>query len=216
VSSDLTAGAGSPAGEPAPAHSDSGLLCLIRHGETEWSRAGKHTSRTDLPLTAFGEEQARALAPLVADLRPVLALSSPMQRARRTAELAGLSTVDTDPDLAEWYYGSYEGTTTPQIRLDHPRWTIWTGDPPGGETAVEVGARVDRLLARVAPVLATGNVIVFTHGHTGRVLAARWLELAPTDGRLFALDPASPCLFGTEHDRPVVRRWNQPNPAGHR
>jgi len=191
-------------------------LTLVRHGETEWSRSGRHTSRTDVPLTPLGEKQARALGELLADVRPVLVLTSPRQRAVRTAELAGLADVapvEVDPDLAEWAYGEYEGITTPEIRRDRPGWTIWTGDPPGGETAEDVRIRADRVLARIREALERGPVLVIGHGHFSRVLAARWLGLQVTSGGMFVLGPASPCLLGTEHGNPAVHRWNVPNPA---
>jgi probable phosphoglycerate mutase len=191
-------------------------LWLVRHGETEWSRDGRHTSRTDVPLTPHGEEQARALGPLLARARPALVLTSPRQRAKRTAELAGLLPSTVDEDLAEWDYGGYEGLTTPEIRQGRPDWTIWSGDPPGGETAAQVGARADRVLRRVGAAVPRGEVVVVAHGHFCRVLAARWLGLEPTGGRLFALDAAAPCLLGTEHGTPVVRRWCLPNPADSR
>jgi probable phosphoglycerate mutase len=192
------------------------VLVLIRHGETEWSRGGRHTGSTDVPLTPYGERQAAGLAPLLASLRPalrpVLVLSSPRERARRTAELAGMA-AETEPDLVEWAYGAYEGVTTPEIRRERPGWTIWTGDPPGGETAAEVGARADRVLARARAALPGGDVVLFSHGHFGRVIAARYLELPVAGGRLFALGPAQPCLLGTEHGNPVIQRWNLPNPV---
>jgi probable phosphoglycerate mutase len=190
-----------------------GRLWLIRHGETEWSKARLHTGKTDMPLTGYGERQAAALGEVLGRLRPALVLCSPRQRARRTAELAGLRDIVICPDLAEWDYGGYEGLTTPQIRERRPGWTIWTGDPPGGETAQQVGARADRVLAHLRPSLAAGDVVVVSHGHLGRVLTARWLGLEPTGGRLFALDPASPCVLDTEHGAPVVARWNMPNPV---
>jgi len=185
----------------------------VRHGETEWSRDRRHTGRTDLPLTPHGEAQARALPPLLGRLRPALVLVSPRQRARRTAELAGLVPCVVDEDVAEWDYGGYEGLTTAEIRRHRPGWTIWSGDPPGGETAAHVGARADRVLARVRAALPSGDVVVVAHGHFGRVLAARWLGLEPAGGRLFALEAAAPCLLDTEHDVPVVHRWSLPNPA---
>jgi probable phosphoglycerate mutase len=191
------------------------VLVLVRHGQTEWSRDGRHTSRTDLPLTGYGEEQAAALAPVLAAVGPVLVLTSPMQRTRRTAELAGLP-AKPDPDLTEWQYGDYEGLTTPQIHQDRPGWTIWTGDPPGGETAGQVGARADRVLARAATALPSGPVVLVTHGHLGRVIAARYLGLPVDHGRLFALGPAAPCLLGLEHEHPVIQRWNLPNPLDER
>ncbi|HVQ93242.1 MAG TPA: histidine phosphatase family protein [Mycobacteriales bacterium] len=211
----------SPAAAPSAAATQhqraAGQLWLIRHGETEWSKARLHTGRTDVPLTEVGEAQARGLRPMLRGLRPALVLVSPRQRARRTAELAGLAELaplETCADLAEWEYGEYEGRTTPQIRAERPGWTIWSGDPPGGETAAQVGARADAVLARVRPALASGDVVVVAHGHFGRVLAARWLGLEPTGGRLFALEPAAPCVLDVEHDLPVVFRWNLPSPAG--
>jgi len=206
--------AGSAAGAaPGAATAALGELWLIRHGETEWSLARRHTGRTDVPLTPYGERQAKALAPLAGRLRPALVLVSPRQRAARTAELAGLRDPRLDEDLAEWDYGEYEGITTPEIRRDRPGWTIWTGDPPGGESADEIRRRADRVLERVHEALPRGDVVVVGHGHLGRVLAARWLGLQVTSGGMFVLGPASPCLLGTEHGNPAVHRWNVPNPA---
>ncbi len=202
--------------DPVPAAPAPGELCLIRHGETEWSRSGRHTSVSDIALTAQGERQARALGELVAQVCPALVLTSPRQRARRTAELAGLAElceVETEPDLAEWAYGEYEGVTTPVIRQSRPDWTIWTGDPPGGETAEEVRVRADRVLDRIRAALASGPVVAIGHGHFSRVLAARWLGRPVSDGGMFVLGPASPCLLGHEHGRPAIHRWNVPNPA---
>jgi probable phosphoglycerate mutase len=202
--------------DPVPAAPSPGELCVVRHGETEWSRSGRHTSVTDVPLTATGEKQARALAPLLAGICPAVVFTSPRGRAVRTAELAGLGDlcrVETTEDLAEWAYGEYEGVTTAEIRRTRPGWTIWTGDPPGGETAAEVGARADRMLARIRAALAEGPVITVGHGHFSRVLAARWLRLPVTGGALFVLGPASPCVLGSEHGQPAVQRWNVPNPA---
>ena len=202
--------------DPVPAAPVPGELCVIRHGETEWSRSGRHTSVTDVPLTATGEKQARALAPVLAGVCPATVFTSPRSRAVRTAELAGLGdlcTVEVLEDLAEWAYGDYEGVTTPTIRETAPGWTIWTGDPPGGETAEQVGARADRVLERVHAALATGPVVTVGHGHFSRVLAARWLGLPVSGGAMFVLGPASPCLLGREHGVPAVHRWNVPNPA---
>jgi broad specificity phosphatase PhoE len=202
--------------DPVPAAPAPGQLCLVRHGETEWSRNGRHTGITDVPLTPMGEKQARALAPLLAGVRPATVFTSPRSRAIRTAELAGLADVCpivATEDMAEWAYGDYEGVTTVEIRKTRPGWTIWTGDPPGGETAAEVGARADRMLARIRAALQNGPVVTVGHGHFSRVLAARWLDLPVADGALFVLGPASPCLLGQEHGRPAVHRWNVPNPA---
>lgn len=186
-------------------------LLIIRHGETEWSRDGRHTSTTDVDLTPAGEREAKALAPLLAGRRLARVVVSPRRRARRTADLAGVGDrAVIDPDAAEWAYGEYEGRTTAEIRRDRPGWTIWAGNPPGGETAGEVGARADRLLARLMPALAEGDVLVLGHGHFGRVLAARYLGLPATGGALLRLDPATVCALGTEHGAPVVSRWNVP------
>ncbi|WP_073259138.1 histidine phosphatase family protein [Cryptosporangium aurantiacum] len=189
------------------------MLYLVRHGETEWSRSGQHTSHTDLPLTETGEAVALALKPVLASVLggrpPALALSSPLQRARRTAELAGVP-VELDEDLREVDYGDYEGITTPQIRERDPGWTVWTGAVPNGETAEEAGRRIDRVLDRARKALPNGHVVLFAHGHILRVLTARWLGLPASEGRLFALDTATIGVLDTEHDRPVVRRWNAP------
>jgi broad specificity phosphatase PhoE len=187
-----------------------GDLILMRHGETEWSRAGRHTGRTDLPLTAVGEEQAHALAPSLAGRQIALALVSPAQRARRTAELAGLTGFQTDERLWEWDYGAYEGLSTPRIREERPGWYLWRDGVPGGETVDQVGARVDGVLARARPALAGGDVLVAAHGHVLRVLTARWLGLSPADGRLFKLGTGTLCALGTEHDEPVIDTWNVP------
>lgn len=200
--------------EPAfvpPAGFATASIWLVRHGETTWSMSGRHTGRTDIPLTAFGEQQARALRGHLASLRPGLVLSSPRRRARHTAELAGLTVDAIDDDLAEWDYGELEGLTTPEIRREYPRWTIWTGPVPGGENAAQVTRRADRLLARA--VAATGPVVLFTHGHLGRVLGARWVGLPATGGGRLALGTASVSVLGTEHGEAVIDRWNLPNPA---
>jgi probable phosphoglycerate mutase len=193
-----------------------GELCLVRHGETEWSRTGKHTGSTDVPLTPLGERQARALRDLLAFARPVLLLTSPRERAVRTAELAGLAevaSVEVDDDLAEWDYGDYEGITTPEIRKTVPGWTVWSHPTPGGETAEQVRVRADRVLERVRDALGEGPVIAIGHGHMSRVLAARWLGLPVQSGRHFVLGPAAPCLLGYEHGTPAIHRWNVPNPG---
>ena len=193
-----------------------GDLILLRHGETEWSQAGQHTGRTDIPLTAHGAAAAAALAPLLARCDIVAAFSSPAQRAARTAELAGLTNVKQDPDLWEWDYGGYEGRTTPQIQAQRPGWDLWRdGVTPGdaahpGETVQQVGERVDRVLARVHPILADGNVALVAHGHVLRVLAARYLRLEPSEGKLFRLDTGTVSVLGMEHDQPVILSWNVP------
>jgi broad specificity phosphatase PhoE len=187
-----------------------GELILVRHGETEWARDGRHTGRTDVPLTPRGEEQARSLAPLLADRAIVLTVVSPAQRARRTAELSGLTGAETDDRLWEWDYGAYEGRTTPQIGEERPGWYLWRDGVVGGETVEQVGARVDGVLDRVRPSLAEGDVALVAHGHVLRVLTARWLGLPPSGGRLFRLDTGTLSTLGTEHDQPVIRSWNVP------
>jgi probable phosphoglycerate mutase len=193
-----------------------GELILVRHGETEWSRAGKHTGRTDLPLTQAGEAAAAALAPALAR-RPVRAVfTSPALRAVRTAELAGLTGAKLEPGLQEWDYGGYEGRTSEEIQLERPGWYLWRdGVAPGdaahpGETAGQVGARADVVLSRVSPLLADGDVALVAHGHLLRVLTARWLRLPPAGGRLFRLDTGTLSMLGTEHAEPVISRWNLP------
>ena len=197
-----------------------GDLILLRHSETEWSKAGKHTGRTDVPLTAAGAQAAAALAPMLARRDIVAVFSSPAQRAVRTAELAGLTGVKQDPDLWEWDYGGYEGLTTPQIQEQRPGWYLWRdGVIPGdaehpGETVDQVGARADAVLSRVRPLLAEGDVALVSHAHFLRVLAARWLGLEPASGRLLRLDTGTLSTLGTEHGQPVVLMWNAPVPAG--
>ncbi len=191
-----------------------GDLLLVRHGETEWSVSGQHTSWTDLPLTEHGEEQAKSLAPLLSSRTFALALASPMDRAIRTAELAGINGVVADPDLHEWDYGAYEGVTTVDIHRTRPDWYLWTdGVPPGpeghpGESPEQVGQRADRLLARVAPALLDGDVMLVAHGHFLRVVTARRLGLPPADGRLFQLATGTVSRLSTEHERPVIAEWN--------
>jgi broad specificity phosphatase PhoE len=193
-----------------------GDLILLRHGETEWSKAGKHTGRTDVPLTPVGVAAAAALAPLLARRDIVAAFSSPARRAARTAELAGLTDVKQDPDLWEWDYGGYEGLTTPQIQGQRPGWYLWRdGVIPGdavhpGETVQRVGERVDRVLARAEPLLADGDVVLVAHGHVLRVLTARFLQLDPSDGKLFQLDTGTISTLGLEHAEPVILSWNVP------
>lgn len=181
-------------------------LYLVRHGETEWSRAGKHTGTTDLPLTDDGEATAARLAPVLAELEPSTVLTSPRLRARRTAELAGFEDAEVDADLAEWDYGDYEGLTTPQIRESVPDWSIWTHAVPGGESADDVAQRLDRVVRRAWT--ADGATLVFAHGHSLRVLAARWLDLAVAEGRHLYLDTATFSVLGDDRGQSVVVRWN--------
>ncbi|UMG91722.1 histidine phosphatase family protein [Nocardioides sp. TF02-7] len=180
-------------------------LWLVRHGPTEWSRAGRHTSVTDLPLLPDGEDDATSLAPRLADAGFDLVLTSPRERARRTAALAGFPDAEVDDDLVEWAYGDYEGLTTAQIRESVPGWTVWSHPSPGGEPAAAVAERCDRVVARAR---AAGRTLAFAHGHSLRVVAARWLGLAPQDGRLFRLDTATVSVLGHERETPVVLRWN--------
>jgi broad specificity phosphatase PhoE len=181
---------------------------LVRHGETEWARLGRHTGRTDVPLTELGREQARSVASRLAGVPFALVLSSPLSRAFETALLAGFGDqVEPDPDLVEWDYGMYEGRTTSEIRSLAPGWSIWREGPVGGETIDDVAARTDRVIARARSV--EGNVLLVAHGHVLRVLAARWLGLAPSEGRLFALSTATVSVLGWEHGAPVIVRWNE-------
>jgi broad specificity phosphatase PhoE len=181
-------------------------LWLVRHGETEWSRDGLHTSTTDLPLTQVGEEAATALGPRLRDAELDLVLTSPRWRARRTAELAGFGDAEVDADLVEWGYGDYEGISTDDIRRTVPGWSVWTHPSPGGESAADVSARLDRVVARVRS--AGGRTLVFAHGHSLRVLTARWLGWPAKDGRLFRLDTATVSVLGYERETPVLLRWN--------
>jgi broad specificity phosphatase PhoE len=183
-----------------------GELWVIRHGETEWSRDGLHTSHTELELTPNGEEVARRLADRLEGVEFDLVLSSPRLRARRTAELAGFTDVELDEDLTEWDYGDYEGLTTATIRETVPGWTVWSHPCPGGEHAEQVTRRMDRLVARVRE--HGGRVLVFSHGHASRALAARWLDQPVQEGRLFSLDTATISVLAYERESPAVARWN--------
>ena len=183
-----------------------GELWIVRHGETEWSRDGRHTSHTELELTTEGEEVAGKLADRLDGVEFDLVLSSPRVRARRTAELAGFTDVELEDDLTEWDYGDYEGRTTPDIREEVPGWTVWSHPSPGGETADEVSRRLDRVVAKVRA--HGGRVLVFSHGHASRALAARWLDQPVQEGRLFKLDTATISVLGYERESPVVARWN--------
>lgn len=182
--------------------SDTHRLVLLRHGETQWTATQQHTGRTDLPLTPHGEKQARAAAPLLTGLalHDPLVLSSPRQRALRTAELAGLPTPQADSDLHEWDYGDYEGLTTDQIHQNVPTWSVFDDGAPGGELPAQVRVRADRVLAKVLPQLNTRDVVLAGHGHFSRVLVARWLELPVAEGRRFVLDTGAISVLGHEHE----------------
>ena len=180
---------------------------MVRHGETEWSLSGRHTGRTDLPLTEHGREQARALAGQLGNRRFALVLCSPLLRARETCELAGLGgAAELCDDLREWDYGDYEGLTTPEIREGNPDWVLWRDGCPGGETPSQVGERADRVLGRLRA--AGGDTAAFAHGHILRVVTARWLEMEPAAGARFALQAGAVSVLGFEHDTQVLSRWN--------
>ncbi len=188
-----------------------GVVVLVRHGETDWSRSGRHTGRTDVRLNERGRDEARELAGRLSGRRFALVLSSPRSRALETCRLAGLGgRALVRDDLAEWDYGAYEGLTTDEIRAGRPGWTLWGEGVAGGETLGQVGARADRLIPEFE--LAGGDVVVFAHGHLLRVLAARWLGLEPGGGRLLALDPATVSVLGYEHESRVLRVWNEGSP----
>jgi broad specificity phosphatase PhoE len=187
--------------------STSQRFVLLRHGETEWSRNGRHTGHTDLPLLPEGERQAVNLRPLLEPYQFTAVWTSPLLRARRTGELAGLGDVAVvDPDLSEWDYGAYEGLTTPEIRAERPGWDLFDDGAPGGETAAEVAARADRVIERVRAT--PGDVVAVAHSHLLRVLAARWIGLEPAYARHLMLDPASLSLLGWDRDHPVIKLWN--------
>ena len=187
-------------------------VLLVRHGETLWSRSGKHTGRTDIPLTESGRRQSEQVGDTLRGRRFALMLASPLQRAAETCRLAGFGDVAVVRDeLMEWDYGAYEGRTTAEIRTEVRGWSLWRDGVPGGEPAADVGGRVDRVIAEVEAV--DGDVALFAHGHALRALAARWLGLPPADGRLFALDPATISVLGHDRETPVIRRWNEPTPA---
>jgi broad specificity phosphatase PhoE len=182
-------------------------IVVVRHGETEWSRTMRHTGRTDVPLTDEGRRQAEIVGRALHGRSFELVLTSPLQRAAETCRLAGFGAEAQErDDLREWDYGDYEGRTTAEIREAVPDWTLFTGGVPNGETAAEVGDRTDLILAEAAAV--RGDVLLFAHGHVLRVLAARWLGLEPSAGRLFALDPATLSTLGHEREQPVLRSWN--------
>lgn len=183
---------------------------LIRHGETEWARLGRHTGRTDIALTANGRAQARALGRRLTGHTFGLVLTSPLSRAAETAAIAGFGDAAVaDPDLMEWDYGEHEGRTTAEIRDDFPDWTIWRGPWPAGETVDQVGARADRIVARLRDSDLHGDALVFAHGHLLRILAARWIGLPAVSGGVFELGTATVSIVGRERDQPTIELWNE-------
>jgi probable phosphoglycerate mutase len=182
-------------------------IYVIRHGETEWSLSGRHTGATDIPLTENGRSLAMRLRPTLARKNFALVLTSPLQRARETCELAGLGErAEVNSELMEWNYGEYEGLTSQQIHAMRPGWMIFTDGAPGGENPAEVAARVDRVIAKVRAV--DGNVALFAHGHLLRVFVARWFGLPPSGGSHFLLSPATLSILGYYRGIPAVREWN--------
>jgi broad specificity phosphatase PhoE len=195
-----------------PAADDAGArrpqLWLVRHGETEWAKNGRHTGRTDIPLTDLGRSQAVAVGRKIGQQPFAEVLSSPLVRALDTCRIAGFGArVELVDDLREWDYGADEGRTTEEIRQDRPGWSIWGDGPQGGETIDDVSARADRVIHRV--LAASGDVLCFAHGHVLRILAARWLELPPVEGRRFALSTATLSVLGWEREIADVLRWNE-------
>nr|WP_113716366.1 histidine phosphatase family protein [Arthrobacter dokdonellae] len=186
-------------------------LWLLRHGETEWSRSGQYTGLTDLPLTADGEDQARSARPALAGTEFDLVLTSPLQRARRTAELAGFPDAEVEPNAVEWDYGDYEGINSAVVRAENPGYLIWDSGVPNGETLEQVSARADAIVDRVRAPLPDGtlaaNVLLVAHGHFLRILSARWLGLAPDQGRHFVLGTAKVCTLGWDKQTPAVEQW---------
>lgn len=183
-------------------------LVLVRHGETEWSRSGRHTGRTDVALTARGRAQADQLASVLRDQPFALVLASPLARAWETYERAGLTQrAEPCPDLQEWDYGDHEGRSTASVREQIPAWSVWTHPITGGESLDQVGARADRVIERADG--SDGDVALFGHGHQLRILAARWVGLPPADGRLFGLDTATVSTLGYERTTRIIRHWNE-------
>ncbi|MFB7918489.1 histidine phosphatase family protein [Streptomyces sp. NPDC056061] len=188
-----------------------GELILIRHGQTEWSLSGQHSGRTDIPLTDAGEAAAESLAPRLARRHLVAVFSSPLSRAMRTAELAGLTGVQPDPDLMEWDYGGYEGLTAAQIQETTPGWDLWRDGVIPGEELQQVAARTDAVLDRIRPLLADGDVAVVAHGHLARVLTVRWLGLDASAGRLLGHPhPGTLSFLAAEDEQPFIAAWNVP------
>jgi broad specificity phosphatase PhoE len=184
-------------------------IWLVRHGETEWSKSGRHTGRSDIPLTDVGRHQAEGLARRLAGHPFVLVLTSPRSRATETARLARFPDAVIDPDLGEWDYGEFEGRTTVDIRTEIPDWSIWTGPWRGGETVEQVGVRADRVIERCLDTRVEGDVLLFAHGHLLRVLAARWLGLPAGGGGFFALGTATIGIVGWDRAKRVIETWNE-------
>jgi broad specificity phosphatase PhoE len=186
-----------------------GLVYLVRHGQTAWTITGQHTGRTDLPLTAQGEEDARALGPRLEDLKFELVLASPLRRAQRTCELAGFaSRASLDPDLLEWDYGNYEGRTLAEVHRERPDWELFRDGCPGGESVSQITERIDRVVSRLRA--GEGNTLIFSSGHALRILAARWVDSPAALGRRLVLDPTHLCVLGYDHNGAdsVIRLWN--------
>jgi len=186
-------------------------LTLVRHGQTEWSPSDRHTGRRDIPLTDQGREQARHAGTRLSHLKPALVLSSPLQRAAETARLAGFGNqVEIDADLMEWNYGKYEGRTSAEVFEERPDWQLFRDGCPDGETPAQVAERADRVIARVRG--CGGDAIAFAHRNLCRVLAARWIGLSASHGRLLIMNAAATCVLGYDHglDEPAVLRWNLP------
>jgi broad specificity phosphatase PhoE len=182
-------------------------IVLVRHGETEWSRVNRHTGRSDIPLTALGEQQARGLATTLAGWHFAAVYVSPLHRAQQTCALAGYGEAAiVEPDLVEWDYGSYEGKTSAEIQATQPGWTLFGDGVPDGETIADVAARAARVIGRVRAV--SGDVLLFGHGHQLRILTALWLEFAPAAAQHLQLAPASPSTLGYEHDWTALLSWN--------
>ena len=184
-------------------------IWLVRHGETEWARSGRHTGRSDIPLTDRGRQQAEALARRLRGRPFALVLTSPRSRAAETARLAGFPDAVVEPDLHEWDYGEFEGRTTADIRTEIPDWSIWTGPWRKGETVEQVGVRADRIIERCLDRVIYGDVLLFAHGHLLRVLAARWLELPPETGQRFALGTATIGVLGWDRGTRLIETWNE-------
>lgn len=183
-------------------------IYVCRHGETEWTLSGRHTGATDIPLTENGEKQAALLGKRLQKIQFTKVFSSPRSRAYATCKIAGFQDITIDPDLQEWNYGKYEGLTSSEIKKLNPQWHLFSDGAPGGETPTEVSIRADRVLSKIHH--STGNVVIFSHGHFSRALAASWLGLEIAQARCFYLSPASMSILGSEHGAPVIKLWNFP------